>query len=232
MATRRIPYNRDSSMDVSNELEKLRNHYADLKGENILKAEIAMQKAMNAKPSKMHLRLYKEGVNKIAYQKIEEALEKANDAYVLDVRSASPSPICDRLYKEGMQKKLVDRGRELERDQRDAPSPSPGKKIAFSPIHDRLYNEGMQKIRARNQSFSPSRSGESPHQASKGPRGRSSSSNRISRSREAALRTASKNRLPRFICKPTNVPVLKTKASNSSDDTYLFSTDDEHSEKR
>jgi len=98
MTTRRIPYNRDSSVDVSSELEKLRKHYADLQSEKKVKNEIAMKKAMNAKPSTTQLRWYKEGVNKIANQKFEEALEKANDAYALDVRSASPSPICDRLY--------------------------------------------------------------------------------------------------------------------------------------
>jgi len=206
MTTRRIPYNRDSSVDISSELEKLRNHYADLKVEKKVKDEIAMKKAMNAEPSKTQLRLYREGVNKLSSQKLEEAMKKANNRYLVDLRSASsPSQICDRLYKEGMTKKLAERGRERERDQ-NGPSPSSRKKITSSPLHDRLYNEDMQKIRARNRSSSHSMRRESPaQQASKGLRGRSSSSNRIHRPREATLRAASKNRLPRSFNKPENV---------------------------
>lgn len=169
MSSRRVQYNRDCSVDVSSELEKLRKHYAELQHEKKMKEEDAMAKAMSAKPSETQLRLYKQGVEKIAALKVNEEVEKANDPYALDVRSASPSPICDRLYKEGMMKKLED----LRREQ---PSPSPSshkRNVKSSPIHNRLYEEGMQKVRARNLSTQSKRASKSPSVRGTSPNGAS-----------------------------------------------------------
>ena len=152
MSSRRVQYDRGCSVDVSNELEKLRKHYAELQHQKKMKEEDAMAKAMSATPSETQLRLYKQGMEKITALKINEEAEKANDPYALDVRSVSPSPICDRLYKEGMMKKLKD----LRREQ---PSPSPSsrkredamaKAMSATPSETqlRLYKQGMEKITA------------------------------------------------------------------------------------
>ena len=169
MSSRRVQYDRGCSVDVSNELEKLRKHYAELQHQKKMKEEDAMAKAMSATPSETQLRLYKQGMEKITALKINEEAEKANDPYALDVRSVSPSPICDRLYKEGMMKKLKD----LRREQ---PSPSPSSRkrnVKSSPIHNRLYEEGMQKVRGRNLSTQSRRASKSPSVRGASPNGAS-----------------------------------------------------------
>ena len=149
VTSKRIPYERETEeIDVKSELEKLRRHYAELQEEKRTKEEVALKKAMVAGPSKVQLRLYNEGVNKLTALKNEEEVRKAHDPFAINVRNASPSPTCDRLYEQGMMKKLL--REEQEKMRISSSSNSSRRTISSSPVHNRLYEEGVAKVRARN----------------------------------------------------------------------------------
>ena len=136
---------------VANELEKLRNHYSNLKKEKKVKEEIALKKALNASASDVQKRLSQVGIDKLSALKIRDQPSPIRSNSRSKVAN---SPVCDRLYKQGMERvrqRSLSRQRE---DEQQATFSTVKTDVRPNQTAERLYTEGLVKMRARSRSRS------------------------------------------------------------------------------